>query len=362
MPRPLIASIDLQALAHNFDLVRRLAPQARIWAVVKSNGYGHGLTRVARALRQADGLAVVDIGDAVRLRELGIRKPILLMQGVNDPAEIRACAEDSLHTVIHSIEQVRMIESLLRRRPLDVYLKMNSGMNRLGFPPSQIIDIYRRITARLTLNSISLMTHFADADGATGVDEPLAQFLEACNYLQGERCAANSAAIFRYPQTHLDWVRPGIALYGSSPFADQSASELGLLPVMTLSSAVIAVQEVPRGGRVGYGGTYVAPRDMRVGVIACGYADGYPRHATEGTPVLVGGLRAPLIGRVSMEMITVDLSRLPEARVGSEAVLWGDGLSVDEVARCAGTVGYELLTGVSARVPVEERRGAEDQR
>ena len=362
MPRPLLVSIDLQALNHNFDQVRRLAPQSRVWAVVKSNAYGHGLVRVARALRRADGFAVVDIGDAIRLREVGIRKPVLLMQGVTDATELRVCNEESLHTVVHSIEQVRMMESLLRRRPLDLYLKMNAGMNRLGFPASQYIDIYRRITARQPLNSISLMTHFADADGAGGVDEPLRRFLEACNYLQGERSAANSAALFRYPQAHLDWVRPGIALYGSSPFAEQSASELGLLPVMTLSSALIAIQEVAQGGRVGYGGSFVAPRDMRVGVVACGYADGYPRHATEGTPVLVSGLRAPLIGRVSMEMITVDLTRLPEAQVGSEVVLWGEGLPVDEVAACSGTVGYELLTGVSARVPVEERRAPGDPR
>jgi alanine racemase len=362
MPRPLIATVDLQALEGNLDRVRRLAPDSRVWAVIKSNAYGHGLSRVARALRQADGLAVVDLNDAIRLRELGVRKPILLLHGVNDPAEVRTCAEDGLHMVVHHIEQVRMIESLIRRRPLDLHLKMNSGMNRLGFEPARYVDVYRRLTARLQLNSISLMTHFADADGDRGVDEQLLTFLETSSMLPGERSVANSAALFRYPQTRLEWVRPGIAIYGCSPFADESAQSLGLQPVMTLRSSVVAIQEVSRGGRVGYGGEFTAPRDMRVGVIACGYADGYPRHAAEGTPVLVAGLRAPLIGRVSMELITVDLSRLPEARVGSEVVLCGEGLSADEVARHAGTVSYELLACLSTRVPVEERRAVGEAR
>ncbi len=355
MPRPITCTIDLTALARNLARLREQTGNARIWAVVKSNAYGHGLTRVRRALRDADGFAVVELQDAIRLRDLGIRRPILLMQGAFAQRELTTCSENHLHMVVHNRDQLDMIDSSLKRTPLDVYLKMNSGMNRLGFTPVRFGDAWWRLRSRPRVNSINLMTHFSNADGEEGVEDQLNRFLEATATLPGDRSAANSAATLRYPQTHLDWVRPGIALYGCSPFTDQTAEELGLEPVMTLSSTLIAIQELEAGDRVGYGGEFMAPQAMRVGVVACGYSDGYPRHAKEGTPMLVEGQRAPLIGRVSMELITVDISRLPEAHVGSVVVLWGAGLSADEVARHAGTVSYELLTAVSSRVPVVER-------
>ena len=355
MPRPILVTYDLGALRRNFTTLRARVPSARIWAVVKSNAYGHGLVRVARTLKEADGFAVAEIADAVRLRDAGVHRPILLLEGFFEARDVATCADYVAHTVIHCNEQLTMLERTAVKKPLDVYLKMNTGMNRLGFPPVRFIDAHRRLQSRARASSIGLMTHFADADGPGGVAEQLERFLEATASLEGERSAANSAAMLRYPESQLDWVRPGIALYGCSPFADESAAELGLEPVMTLSSRLIAVQELEAGERVGYGGTFEAERDMRIGVVACGYADGYPRHAPQGTPVLVNGRRTAVVGRVSMEMITVDLSRIPEAGVGTEVTLWGQGLSADEVARAAGTVSYELLAAVSPRIPVVER-------
>ena len=355
MPRPILVTYDLGALRRNFATLRERAPGARIWAVVKSNAYGHGLVRVARTLREADGFAVAEINDAVRLRDAGLHRPVLLLEGFFEARDVTTCVDYMAHAVIHSSEQLAMLERTAVKKPLDAWLKMNTGMNRLGFSPVRFMDAHRRLTSRARVNSIGMMTHFADADGAGGVAEQLAVFADGTRAFQGERSAANSAAMLRFPETHFDWVRPGIAIYGCSPFPDQSAAELGLEPVMTLSSRLIAVQELEAGARVGYGGAFVAPRDMRVGVVACGYADGYPRHAPSGTPVLVDGRRAGIAGRVSMEMITVDLSRIPEAAVGSEVTLWGQGLPADEVAHAAGTVSYELLTAVSPRVPVIER-------
>jgi alanine racemase len=237
--------------------------------------------------------------------------------------------------------------------PWDVYLKCNTGMNRLGLKPAALRWAYARLRALRFIQDITLMTHFACADGAVGIQAQMEQFAQATANLPGARSMCNSAGVLRYPQAHADWVRPGIMLYGSSPFADASAQSLGLQATQSLRSRLIAVQEVKAGESVGYGYTFTAPRDLRIGVVACGYADGYPRHAPNGSPVLVDHVRCELAGRVSMDMMTVDLTPAPQAKVGSEVELWGQGLSIDEVAQCAGTVGYELMCAVAIRVPVE---------
>jgi alanine racemase len=354
VPRPILATFDLAALAANLKLLKERAKTAKVWAVLKANAYGHGLVRAARTLKLADGFAVLDLNDAVRLRDAGVRRPILLLEGVFEARDLPTVDDYKLHIVVHASDQIDMIERTPLRAPLEVYLKMNTGMNRLGFAPVRFGDAYRRLTARGRGGSVSFMTHFADADGPRGVTEQLERFEMGLHGLEGERSVANSAATLVYPQSHFDWVRPGIALYGCSPFADQSAESLGLAPVMTLTTRIIGIQELKPGDRVGYAGTFQAERDMRIGVIACGYADGYPRHAPNGTPVLVGERRTTIAGRVSMDLITIDVTRIPEARIGSEVTLWGRGLSADEVAAHAGTVSYELLNALAQRVPVTE--------
>ena len=358
MPRPIHASIELSALRHNLGVARRHAPRSKIWAVVKANAYGHGLARVAQALAAADGYALLDLNEAVRLREAGIAKPILLLEGVFQPADLAIVDRYGLTIVVHDVEQIMMLERARLSSQIAVCLKLNTGLNRLGFAGVAVRAAYSRLQAGGKTGTISLMSHFADADGAAGVAGQLALFSEWTAGLQGEVTLANSAAVLRYPESHADWVRPGIMLYGCSPFADLSAQELGLQPVMSLTSEIVAIQELRPGDRVGYGGTFEAARPMRVGVVACGYADGYPRHAPglheRSTPILVAGVRTTTVGRVSMDLLCADLSAIPEARVGTPVTLWGEGVSADEVAASAGTVSYELLCALAARVPVVE--------
>lgn len=354
MSRPLRADIRLAALGANYAVARRHAAASRVLAVVKADAYGHGFARVARALPQADGFATLELDGAVRLRDSGFAREILLLEGFFGPAELATVSGSRLATVVHGEEQLRMLETVRVPAPVDVYLKINTGMNRLGFAPGEAKRALARLQATGAARSITLMTHFATADGPEGVHEAMNRFEASTRDLELPRSLANSAAILAHPRTHADTVRQGIALYGATPFSDRSALELGLVPVMTLRSRLIAVQEVGPGETVGYGGTFHAQRAMRIGVVACGYADGYPRHAPNGTPVLVEGVRVATAGRVSMDMITVDLTPVPQARVGSEVVLWGEGLPVDEVAHAAGTVGYELLCALAPRVPVVE--------
>jgi alanine racemase len=355
MPRPIRASFKLSALRHNLGVARRHAPTSKIWAVVKANAYGHGLERVAQAIADADGYALLDLNEAVRLREAGIAKPMLLLEGVFQPADLAIVDRYGLTTVVHGVEQILMLERARLSSQIAVCLKLNTGLNRLGFTGAGVRAAYSRLRAGGKVGTISLMTHFADADGPAGVAGQLARFTEWTAGLQGEVTLANSAAVLRYPETHADWVRPGIMLYGCSPFVEVSAEALGLQPVMTLTSEIIAIQEIARGDRVGYGGTFKAQGHMRIGVVACGYADGYPRHAPgfndRNTPVVVAGKRTHTVGRVSMDLLCVDLSPIPEVRVGSPVILWGHGLSADVVAASAGTVSYELLCALAARVP-----------
>ena len=351
MARPLAAHLDLAALAANLERVRALAPGAHVLAVVKANAYGHGLMRVLPALAAADGLALIELDAALRLREQGEQRPILLLEGFFEPAELEPFAAHALATVVHCEEQVQMLEKTRLSRPLDVYLKVNTGMNRLGVAPADVRPLAGRLSRSPGVAALRLMMHFARADEENGLAETLARFEAASEGLPYPRSLANSAGIVRYQHVRGDVVRPGIMLYGATPFADRSARSLGLSPVMTLRSKLIGVQTLAPGDSVGYGATFTASRPTRIGVVACGYADGYPRHAPNGTPVLVDGHRVPMAGRVSMDMVTVDLASLPGARVGSDVVLWGAGLPVDEVANAAGTVGYELLCAVAPRVP-----------
>ena len=356
MPRPTQARIDLSALGNNFRVARR-ATGARIMAVIKASAYGHGLLRVAEALNAADGFALLEVNEAARLREQGFRQTILLLEGFFSPDDMLLVDKYDLACVIHSPHQIAMLDNFPRRGRLQVWLKVNSGMNRLGFAPQDVSAAMEKLKAHPAVRDITLMTHFSHADEATGVAAQLEVFNALAAPYRVARSLANSAALLRYPATHADWVRPGIMLYGASPFAQSggeqhSAQQIGLMPVMTLHSEIISVRELKAGEHIGYGGLFRAEAPMRIGVVACGYADGYPRHAPTGTPVLVEGQRTRILGRVSMDMLSVDLSALPGAGVGSSATLWGSGLPVEEVAHAAGTIGYELLCALAARVPV----------
>jgi alanine racemase len=355
MPRPISARIDLAALRHNYLVAKKHAGSAKAWAVVKANAYGHGLQRSVKALAEvADGFALLDLAEAVALRDAGVRQPILLLEGFFEPADISLCAEYGLIPVIHSVEQLAMLRNAGLPVRLPVYLKLNTGMNRLGITPAQLPAARRELAASHAIGAVTLMTHFAEADGGRGIAAQMGRFAQMSEGWACPVSLANSAAILRHPQTACDWVRPGIMLYGSSPFADESAAELGLQPVMTLESRIIGVQDIAVGERVGYGGLFVAERPTRVGIVACGYADGYPRHAPSGTPILVAGQRTETLGRVSMDMLACDLTEIPEAGLDSPVTLWGDGLPTDEVAASAGTISYELFCALAQRVPVVE--------
>jgi alanine racemase len=352
--RPIQARVSLSALRHNYAVARRTAAHSRVFAVVKANAYGHGLERVVKALGEADGFATLELDGALALRERLTDRPILLLEGFFEPAELHAIAGAGLATTVHCEDQLRMLELESPGERIDVWLKINTGMNRLGFQLPAVEDALERLRKSGKARSITLMTHFGTADGPKGVREAMQRFSEATRGITLPRSAANSAALFAHPGSHLDVVRMGICLYGATPFADRSAKSLDLRPAMTLSSRLIAVQDLKPGECVGYGADFECRRPMRIGVVACGYADGYPRHAPTGTPILVGGARTGTAGRVSMDMITVDLTPVPEAKVGTPVVLWGEGMPVDEVAMAAGTVGYELLCAVAPRVPMVE--------
>ena len=359
MPRPIEALVHADALAHNLSRARAAAPDSRVWAVVKANAYGHGIERVFDGLRGADGFALLDMVEAERVRELGWRGPILLLEGAFEPRDLELCSRLNLWHVVHCTEQIDWLAAHKTQAPQRVFLKMNSGMNRLGFRPDAFRAAWARLNALPQVDEISLMTHFSDADGPRGVEQQVALFEAATADLPGERSLSNSAATLRFGAgLRSDWVRAGILSYGSAPdFPANDIAHWGLQPAMTLRSQLIAVQQLQTGDTVGYGSTFSAPHAMRIGIVACGYADGYPRHGTTGTPVLVEGVRTRLVGRVSMDMVTVDLTPVPHADFGSEVTLWGRAangalLAIEEVAQSAGTVGYELMCAVAQRVPV----------
>ena len=361
MPRQIQAFVHPSALRHNLARARSAAPDAQAWAVVKANAYGHGIENVFEGLRGADGFALLDMSEASRVRALGWRGPILLLEGVFEPRDLELCSRLHLWHTVHCDEQIDMLALHKTHEPHRVFLKMNSGMNRLGFTPQRFRSAWTRLNALPQVDEISLVTHFGNADGPLGIAEQMACFEEATRDLPGERSVSNSAATLRHAHdtaAKADWIRPGIALYGSSPdFPEHTCLDWDLQPAMSLNAKIIAVQDVPTGGSVGYGALFVAEQPTRVGVVACGYADGYPRICPTGTPVLVDGVRSRTLGRVSMDMLAVDLSEMPHAGTGSTVTLWGKApngawLSIDEVAQAAGTVGYELMCGLASRVPV----------
>ncbi len=341
-------------MAHNLRVARSHAGAARVFAVVKANAYGHGLSRARRALAAADGFAVLTLEEAANLRQMGVEQPILLLEGLFGADEIATCTELDLWPVLHHAAQLDWWQRQPPVRPLQVFLKIDSGMHRLGFRLADHAEIVTRVRHLPGVAGVTLMTHFAQADEASGVDWQLQPFLREMDDHALPWSCANSASLLRYPDTQGTWVRPGLMLYGASPFADVSASQLGLQPVMTLQSEIISVQALQAGEGVGYGQLYRAEREMRVGVVACGYADGYPRNAPTGTPVLVNGRLTRTLGRVSMDMLCVDLSECADAGIGSPVVLWGEGLPVESVAAAAHTSSYELLCALAARVPVQE--------
>ena len=360
MPRPIEALIHTDALAHNLARARAAAPDAKVWAVVKANAYGHGIERAFDGLRSADGFALLDLGEAERIRACGWRGPVLLLEGAFEPRDLEQCSSLGLWHVVHCSEQIDWLAAHKTHQPHRVFLKLNSGMNRLGFTPAAFRGAWSRLNALPQVDEISLMTHFSDADAdvdtGRGVTHQMAAFEAATHDLPGERSLANSAAILRHPLRN-DWVRAGILTYGSAPdFPAHDITHWGLLPTMTLRSRLIATQQLRPGDTVGYGSSFVAQTAQRIGIAAVGYADGYPRHCATGTAVMVDGTRTRTLGRVSMDMIAVDLTPMPDANIGSEVTLWGRGphgtvLPIDEVARAAGTIGYELMCALAARVP-----------
>ena len=361
MPRPIAALIHVHALAHNLRRARAAAPDAKVWAVVKANAYGHGIARAYPGLQGADGFALLDLAEAERVRALGWRGPILLLEGVFEPRDLELCSRLGLWHVVHCEQQIDWLAAHKTHQPHRVFLKMNSGMNRLGFPPAFFRTAWARLDALPQVDEISLMSHFSDADTPRGIAHQLRMFADATRDLPGERSLANSAAVLRDARdadVRADWVRPGIAVYGSAPdFPEHDAAHWQLQPTMTLASRIIGVQQLQPGDTVGYGSSFTADAPLRIGVVACGYADGYPRHCSTGTPVLVDGVRTRLVGRVSMDMVTVDLTPVPQAGIGSEAILWGRAsngvvLPIDEIARAGSTVAYELMCALAQRVPV----------
>ena len=356
--RPLVASIDLSALRHNYLRARECAPGRKAFAVVKANAYGHGAREAVTALHDlADGFAVACLEEAAEVRAMHGSARILLLEGCFEAAEYQAAAQLRLDVAVQGEAQARALLDAEWAAPLNVWLKLDSGMHRLGFSAAAVRDWLPRLRQARQVAEVNLMSHFACADepGHPMIERQLAAFGTLDDLAFDSRSFANSAALFDLPAAHRDWVRPGIMLYGATPFADRSATELGVKPVMTLTARVIALREVPVGESVGYGATWVARRPSRIATVSCGYADGYPRHAPSGTPVVVRGRQVPLAGRVSMDMLAIDLTDLPEAGLGDEVELWGAQLPIDRLAAACGTIGYELLTKVTPRVPRRDR-------
>ena len=352
------AVIDTRALRHNLEVIRQRAGRARIMAVVKANAYGHGLVPTAQALAAADAFAVARLEEGLALRSAGVVKPVVLLEGVFSVEQLEEAAAHRLDLVVHDALQIELLERARNAQRFVVWVKIDTGMNRLGFAPGQFPAALARLRALSpAAQHIRLMTHLACAnerdDGVTRAQ--LERFRKAIQGLEFDTSIANSAAVFGALPVECDWVRPGLALYGASPFADCLAGDLGLEPAMTLITSVIALRRVLRGETVGYGAAWVAPRDCAIAIVAAGYGDGVHRSLASGTTVLVDGQRAPLAGRVSMDMLAVDVSGLEGVAVGTPVVLWGRGLPVEVLARRAGTIAYELLCSVSQRVPLELR-------
>lgn len=371
MPRPICATIHTQGIRHNLARIRKAAPNSKVWAVVKANAYGLGIERVYEGIRSADGIALLDFEEAQRVRALGWSGPILLLEGIFRPQDLDLCSQYDLWQAVHCQEQIDMIAAHSPASPYRVFLKMNSGMNRLGFRPAKYRSAWERLRSLPQVAEISHMTHFSDADAPKGIAMQMKAFAGATQNLPGEKTLCNSAATLRHyvniedaakaplELVASDWIRSGIAIYGSAPdFPEHDTHYWDLEPVMTLAAEVIGIQELETGDTVGYGSHFTAPHPMRVGIISCGFADGYPRACPTGTPILIDGVRTRTLGRVSMDMMAVDLGPTPHAGFGSEAILWGRSqhgatLAIDEIAYAAGTVVSELMCALAMRVPVK---------
>jgi alanine racemase len=366
MTSPAYAVVNLDALQHNLQIVRKYAPNAKIMPVIKANAYGHGMLRIASALQSADAFAVARVDEGVRLRKAGIKNKITVLEGFSSINELEAILAYRLDTVVHSFTQLNMFEARAELNTCSIWLKLDTGMNRLGFKPTEFASAYHRLKCcPLIKGQINLMTHLANADDKqdtttinqiTLFNQTVATLLEEQQF-NAERSAcniANSAGILAWPESLAEWVRPGIMLYGISPFPEHTGEHWQLKPVMGLYSRLIAVKALDKGDKVGYSGTWTCTKPTRLGIIAIGYGDGYPRYAKEGTPILVNGLRVPLIGRVSMDMITVDLENQPLAKPGDSVTLWGDGLAIEDIAICADTIPYTLICGITQRVRIIE--------
>lgn len=346
------AYIDLTALQHNLQRVRQAAPDAKIMAVIKANGYGHGMTQMARALADVEAFAVARLHEALELRQAGVKNIIAVLEGFQTADELERFARHELQPVIHQRTQIELLQQTRLSKPLQVWLKIDSGMHRMGVAPAIAKDCWQQLAALESVATVRLMTHLASADDRSSAqtEQQLATFRQAVAGIEAETSIANSAAVLGWTQAHGDWVRPGIMLYGVSPFCNGTAADNDLQPVMSLESRLIAINHFKQGDAIGYGASWVCPEAMPVGVVACGYGDGYPRHAVPGTPVLLKDGYAPLVARVSMDTVCVDLRRQPKAKIGDPVVLWGRGLPVEEVAAAATTIPYELLCAVSRRV------------
>lgn len=359
MTRPARVVIDLSALQHNLSRVRELAAGCRVMAVVKADGYGHGLVRVATALASADAFGVACMEEAEELRAAGIQHKVVLLEGPYSADGLARARALALEMVIHHAYQLEILEQAQLSSPVNVWLKIDSGMHRLGFHPGDVSAAMQRLRACKVVGEIRLMTHFAAASDRDNpmTREQLQVFNTVCAGLQGQRSLANSAAVIAWPETHGDWIRPGLMLYGVSPMDDGTAVDHGLRPVMALVSELISVKNLKQGDPVGYGAQWRCPDDMQVGIVATGYGDGFPRHAKTGTPIIVNDTEAMIIGNTSMDMLAVDLRKVPEARVGDTVILWGPQLPVERIAQHAGTIPYEILCAVHKRLRFIEHHG-----
>ncbi|PPI86771.1 alanine racemase [Candidatus Pantoea edessiphila] len=353
MTRPIVATINQKSLKHNLSIVRSLAPKSKIWSVIKANAYGHGINNIW-CLSDTDGFALLSIEEAIMLREHGWQKPILLLEGFFCPEDLYLIDRYSLITTIHSQWQIQALENIVLLKPISVYLKINSGMNRLGFNYKCFQKLWNKLSSLNNIRDITLMMHFGNAENKTEIIKSYHHIQNLISGLNCNCCVSNSACVLWHPEVHYDWVRVGILLYGASPSGNYSdIININLKPVMTLSSKIIGIQKLKKGESIGYGYTYYAKQPQRIGVVACGYADGYPRHAPTGTPVIVDNKITQLLGSVSMDMITVDLTNCPQSNIGSHVELWGNKLKIDYVAKAASTISYELMCALTSRVPIK---------
>jgi alanine racemase len=358
MTRPSRVVIDNQALKHNLRRVKEIAPTSKVMAIIKADAYGHGLVRTAQTLNDTDAFGVACLEEAEQLRTAGISTPIVLLEGPHKAIDLSRIVQLQLDIVIHNESQLDILEQAKLDAPLQVWLKIDTGMHRLGFPADKVSNALERLSnCKNVKHSTKLMTHFATANEINNplIQQQLESFNQLCGNLDNEKTMANSASIINFSDTHVDWVRPGLMLYGVSPMKEGRANEHGLKPVMTLESEIISIQHLSKDEPVGYGATWRCPEDMPVGVIAAGYGDGFPRHAKSGTPILVNDVRCSLIGRASMDMLTVDLRNQADAKIGDRVVLWGESLPIEEVAQYADTIPYELMCGVHKRLEFVER-------